>query len=87
MDALSLVVNSKLVGDDVRHTTGGYAEVRRTADEALRAQRRRHPQWSTLRHPLWSTLRRSVTARLGLSSASTKKVVNNPSLVAQSSRD
>lgn len=79
MDALSVVVNSKLVGDDVRHTTGGYAEVRRTADEALRAQRRRHP--------LWSALRRSVTARLGLSSASTKKVVNNPSLVAQSSRD
>lgn len=82
MDALSVVVNSKLVGDDVRHTTGGYAEVRRTADEALRAQRRRPPLWSALRHPLWS-----VTRRLGLSSASTKKVVNNPSLVAQSSRD
>jgi hypothetical protein len=82
MEALSVVVNSKLVADDVRRSTSGYDEVRRTADEALRVQRRRHR--------LWSALWRSVTALGGRRSSSAKEAgggVKSPRLVAQSSRD
>jgi hypothetical protein len=79
MEALSLVVNSKLVADDVRHSTSGYDEVRRTAEEALRVQRRRHRPWSALR--------RSVTALVQRRSTGTEQVVKKPRLVAQSSRD
>jgi hypothetical protein len=71
MEALSLVVNSKLVGDDVRHSTSGYDEVRLIADEALRVQPRRHRAWSAL----WHTITR------------TEEVVKAPRLVAQSSGD
>ncbi len=52
MEALSVVVNSKLVADDVRHSVGGYDEVKRIAAET---QLRR-------KHRLWSALRRSATA-------------------------
>jgi hypothetical protein len=79
MEALSLVVNSKLVADDVRHSTSGYGEVRRTADEALRVQRRRRRPWSAL----W----RSVTALGRRRSGSAEEVVKRPRLVAQSSGD
>jgi hypothetical protein len=90
MEALSVVVNSKLVADDVRHSTSGYDEVRRTADQALRIQRRRHR--------LWSALWRSVTAvggrraggaesRAEEGSVSAEEVVKRPRLVAQSSGD
>ncbi|WP_433004596.1 hypothetical protein [Kribbella sp. CA-294648] len=54
MEALSVVVNSKLVADDVRHSVGGDHEVRRTADEALRFQRRERR--------LWNAVKRSITA-------------------------
>jgi hypothetical protein len=79
MEALSLVVNSKLVADDVRHSTSGYDEVRRIAAEAQRVQRREHR--------LWSALRRRVSALTGRRPASTKEVVRSPRLVAQSSGD
>ena len=54
MEALSVVVNSKLVADDVRHSVGGGHEVRRAADEALRGQRRERR--------LWNAVKRSITA-------------------------
>jgi hypothetical protein len=79
MEALSLVLNSKIVADDVRHSTGGYGEVRRTAEEALRVQRRRHRPWSALR--------RSITALVRRRSTGAEEVVKRPRLVAQSSGD
>jgi hypothetical protein len=79
MESLSLIVNSKLVADDVRHSTGGYDEVRRIADEALCVRRRRHRPWSALR--------RSVTALVRRRSTGTEQVVKSPRLVAQSSGD
>jgi hypothetical protein len=86
MEALSVIVNSKLVGDDVRHSTSGYDEVRRTADEALRVQQRRHRLWSALwRRAIALRGARSSSTKHG--SASAEEVVNRPRLVAQSSGD
>ncbi|WP_344846144.1 hypothetical protein [Kribbella ginsengisoli] len=55
MEALSLVVNSKIIADDVRCSTSGYDEVRRTAEEALRVR--------PVRRRLWSAVWRNVSTR------------------------
>jgi hypothetical protein len=79
MEPLSLVLSVKLVGDDLRSATSGYDEVRRTADEAWRRQRREHR--------LWSALRRAVARRRANSETEVKEIVNRPRLVAESRGD
>ncbi|MEV8376226.1 hypothetical protein AB0P21_26025 [Kribbella sp. NPDC056861] len=79
MEPLSLVLSVKLVADDMRRSTSGHDEVRRTADEALLVQRREHR--------LWSALRRVVTRRRASSETEIKEVVHRPRLVAESPGD
>jgi hypothetical protein len=86
MEALSVVVNSKLVGDEMRHSTSGYGEVRRIADEALRVQRRHHRLWSALWRRV-TALGRRPEADVKERSNGAEEVVNRPRLVAQSSGD
>ncbi|WP_020391239.1 hypothetical protein [Kribbella catacumbae] len=73
MEALSAIVNSKLVADEVRHSVGGYDEVRRIAAEAQRVQRRK-PRAKRL----WSALRQSVTVLRERRSSTGKEVVECP---------
>lgn len=82
MEPLSLILSTKMVADDVRRSVGGYDEVRRTAAEAQRVQRRR-PRANRL----WSALWRSVTTRITRRSSTAKEVVEGPKVVAQSSGD
>lgn len=83
MEALNLIVHSKLVADEVRHSTSGYDEVRWLAEQALRAERPKRR--------LWSALRRSASKLIGRRPAGNrvddKEVVNRRCLVTQSSGD
>jgi hypothetical protein len=87
MESLSLIVNSKLVADDVRHSTSGYDEVRQLADEALRSQRRNHRLWSALRRSVTALAGRRARSSAEVGSTGAEEVVKRPRLVAQSSGD
>lgn len=82
MEALTLIVHSKLVADEVRQSSGGYDEVRRTAAEAQRVQRRK-PRANRL----WSALWRRATVLIRRRSVTAKEVVECPRVVPQSSGD
>ncbi|MEU4392410.1 hypothetical protein [Kribbella sp. NPDC023855] len=79
MEALSVVVNSKLVADDVRHSVGGDHEVRLMAAEALQRQRREHR--------VRNAFRRAVLALTRRRSATAESVVDRTPCMAQSSGD
>lgn len=88
MEPLSLVLSTKMVADDVRRSVGGYDEVRRTAAEAQRVQRRRpRARLRPRANRLWSALWRSVTTRITRRSSTAKEVVKGPQVVPQSSGD